>query len=189
MKVSLRKANALQESLNEAIKVNPKTESEVDVLNFDLWKTEINNVQTRYFEDVRSKLEMVEARFAIRKEIANHNTLSGVTDLLGELAQVESMMTTIQRWILRQTVRSTDEVLEKKRSRRMTQAERVDYDGYISMDVSVIGKGDHDHWTEKVQELRRTKASINDQLLELNIKTQIELPSQVVKILKRENLI
>tara|TARA_Y100000310_G_scaffold215716_1_gene216651 strand:- start:914 stop:1483 length:570 start_codon:yes stop_codon:yes gene_type:complete len=189
MKVSLRKANALQEALNEVIKARPKADSEVDVLNYDMWKTEINIVQTRYFDDVRSKLQMVEARFVIRNEIANHNALSGVSDLLTELAQVESMITTIQRWVLRTEIRPKDEVLEKKRSRRMAQVERADYDGYVTMDVSVIGKGDHDHWTEKVQELRRTKASINDQLLELNIRTEIELSPQVEKVLKQENLI
>ena len=57
------------------------------------------------------------------------------------------------------------------------------------MDVSVISKNDHDHWTEKVQELRRTRAKINDELLSLNIKTEIDLTPEVVKILKQENLI
>ena len=57
------------------------------------------------------------------------------------------------------------------------------------MDVSVISKGDHEHWAEKVQELRRTKAKINDELLSLNIKTEIDLTPEVVKILKQENLI
>ena len=71
----------------------------------------------------------------------------------------------------------------------MARAENADYDGYISMDVSVISKGDHDHWTEKVQELRRTKAKNNDELLSLNIKTEIDLSPEVVKILKNENLI
>ena len=71
----------------------------------------------------------------------------------------------------------------------MARAENADYDGYISMDVSVISKNDHDHWTEKVKELRRTKAKINDELLSLNIKTEIDLTPQVVKVLKRENLI
>ena len=71
----------------------------------------------------------------------------------------------------------------------MVRVENADYDGYIEMDVSVISKGDHDHWTEKVQELRRTKAKINDELLSLNIKTEIDLTPEVVKTLKQENLI
>ena len=71
----------------------------------------------------------------------------------------------------------------------MARAENADFDGYISMDVSVISRNDHDHWTEKLQELKRTKAKLNDDLLSLNIKTEIDLPSQVVKVLKQENLI
>ena len=57
----------------------------------------------------------------------------------------------------------------------MARAENADYDGYISMDVSVISKNDHEHWTEEVKGLRRTKAKINDELLSLNIKTEIDL--------------
>ena len=189
MKVSLRKANALQEQLNEAIKNRPSADHEVNVVDYELWKSEIENAQTKWYKEVESKLKMVEARFSIRKSIANHNTLSGVTDLLTDLNHVESKITTIQRWILQRDVRSKDEVLEKQRSRKVARAENADYDGYISMDVSVISKGDHDHWTEKVQELRRTKARINDELLSLNIKTEIDLTPEVVKILKQENLI
>ena len=189
MKVSLRKANALQEQLNEAIKIRHSADHEVNVVDFELWRSEIESSQTKYFTEVKRKLEMVEARFSIRKNIANHNTLSGVTDLLTDLNHVESKMTTIQRWILQREVRSKDEVLEKQRNRKVARAENADYDGYISMDVSVIGKADHDHWTEKVQELRRTKARINDELLSLNIKTEIALTPEVVKTLKQENLI
>ena len=189
MRVSLRKANALQEQLNEAIKIRPSADHEVNVVDFELWRSEIESSQTKSFTDVKRKLEMVEARFSIRKNIANHNTLSGVTDLLTDLNHVESKMTTIQRWILQRDVRSKDEVLEKQRNRKVARAENADYDGYISMDVSVIGKDDHDHWTEKVQELRRTKAKINDELLSLNIKTEIDLTPEVVKTLKQENLI
>ena len=59
----------------------------------------------------------------------------------------------------------------------------------MEMEVSVIGKEDRDHWENKVKELRRRKASINDQLLELNIRTDIELPTFVEEVLRKENLI
>ena len=57
------------------------------------------------------------------------------------------------------------------------------------MEVSVISKEDRDHWEDKVKELRRRKATINDQLLELNIRTDIELPTFVEEVLRKENLI
>jgi len=189
MKVSLRKANALQEQLNEAIKSRPSADHEVNVVDHEMWKTEVENAQAKYYDEVKRKLEMVETRFSIRKSIANHNTLCGVTDLLTDLNHVESKITTIQRWITQREVRSKDEVLEKQRNRKVARAENADYDGYISMDVSVIGKNDHEHWTEKVKVLKRNKAKINDELLSLNIKTEIDLTPQVVRVLKQENLI
>lgn len=189
MKVSLRKANALQEALGEAIKSATKTSFEVDVVNYEWWKKEINNTQSRYLDEVRGKLEMVKARFEIRKEISTHNNLCGVSDKLTELAQFDSMITTIQRWILQRPTREQDEILEKKRDRKLIRLNNPEYDGYSNMDVSVISIGEHNHWTDKVQELRRNKASINDQLLELNIRTEILLSSQVESVLRKENLI
>ena len=85
MKVSLRKANALQEQLNEAIKTRPNADHEVNVIDYELWKSEVENAQTKYYKEVERKLDMVEARFSIRKRIANHNTLCGVTNLLADL--------------------------------------------------------------------------------------------------------
>ena len=189
MKVSLRKANSLQEALGEVIKSTPKTSYEVDVVYYEWWKKEINNTQSRYLDEVRGKLEMVKARFDIRKEISTHNNLCGVSDNLADLAQVDSMITTIQRWILQRPTREQDEILEKKRERKMIRLDNPEYDGYSNMDVSVISKGEHNHWTDKVQELRRKKASINDQLLELNFNTEILLSSQVEAVLRKENLI
>jgi len=189
MKVSLRKANALQEALAEAIKSAPKSDSEVDVLNHEMWFEEINNAQSRYFDEIRNKLKLVEARFSIRTKILHHNNLSGVSELLTELAEIDSKIITIQRWIVQKPIRQQDGILVKKRTRKVAQIERADYDGYEEMDVSVIGKGDREHWEGIVKELRRKKASINDRLLELNIKTEIELSSQVEAVLRKENLI
>ena len=66
MKVSLRKANALQEQLNELIKTRPNADHEVNVIDYELWRSEVENAQTKYYKEVESKLEMVEARFSIR---------------------------------------------------------------------------------------------------------------------------
>ena len=97
MRVSLRKANALQEALAEAVKSTPKTQREVDVLNTVMWKPEINNVQTRYFDEIRGKLDMVNVRFTIRQLVSAANAESGVSDLLTELASTDSAIITIQR--------------------------------------------------------------------------------------------
>ena len=189
MKVSLRKANALQEALAEAVKSSTKTQREVDVLNTVMWKPEINNVQTRYFDEIRGKLDMVNVRFTIRQLVSTANAECGVSDLLTELASTDSAIITIQRFIVQQSVREKDEILEKKRERKLARVDNPEYDGYMEMEVSVISKEDRDHWEDKVKELRRRKASINDQLLELNIRTDIELPTFVEEVLRKENLI
>ena len=57
MKVSLRKANALQEQLNEAIKNRPSADHEVNVVDFELWRSEIENAQTKCIKKWRVNLK------------------------------------------------------------------------------------------------------------------------------------
>ena len=57
MRVSLRKANALQEQLNEAIKNRPSADHEVNVVDYEMWKSEIENAQTKWYREVESKLK------------------------------------------------------------------------------------------------------------------------------------
>ena len=68
MKVSLRKANALQEQLNEAIKTRPN----VDFLKSMLLTTNCGGLrlkmQTKYYKEVERKLDMVEAGFLFVSE-------------------------------------------------------------------------------------------------------------------------
>ena len=109
--------------------------------------------------------------------------------MLTELASTDSAIITIQRFVVQQTIREKDEIVEKKRERKLARVDNPEYDGYMEMEVSVIGKEDRDHWENKVKELRRKKATINDQLLELNIRTDIELPTFVEEVLRKENLI
>ena len=56
MKVSLRKANMLQNSLNELVKESTEISSMVDVMTQDNWETELDNVRNEYFAEVESKL-------------------------------------------------------------------------------------------------------------------------------------
>ena len=189
MKVSLRKANALQEALAEAVKSSTKTQREVDVLNTVMWKPEINNVQTRYFDEIRGKLDMVNVRFTIRQLVSTANAECGVSDLLTEFGILLTQQSLpFKGSSFNNLAREKDEILEKKRERKLARVDNPEYDGYMEMEVSVISKEDRDHWEDKVKELRR-KASINDQLLELNIRTDIELPTFVEEVLRKENLI
>ena len=42
---------------------------------------------------------------------------------------------------------------------------------------------------EEVRDVRTEKAVINDEILELNVRTEVELTPEVVEVLQRENLV
>ena len=71
-----------------------------------------------------------------------------------ELNSTDSAIITIQRFIVQQSAREKDEILEKKRERKLARVDNPEYDGYMEMEVSVISKEDRDHWEDKVKELR-----------------------------------
>ena len=57
MRVSLRKANALQEQLNEAIKTRPSADHEVNVIDYELWRSEIEMPRPNTTKKWRSNLK------------------------------------------------------------------------------------------------------------------------------------
>ena len=86
---------------------------------------------------------------------------------------VESKITTIfLRWITQREVQKTKFL--KSRSVKWLGLKMLTM-MVTSLWMSVISKNDFEHWTEEVKGLRRIKAKINDELLSLNIKTEIDL--------------
>jgi len=191
MKISLRKANTIQELVGEALKQSLESPANLDVLAIDEWKDELIFARKTFLSEVATRAQLVSARYEVRKRISEENAKQGVTTLLATLAETDTMINLMKRNVVDQTVSDKYDVVEKKRERKITLLDKEGMHVYRSdtFDVSIIDAETIKTYKEKVKVLKRKRQRINDELLEKNIRSEIELPSWAVDLLREHGLI
>ena len=191
MKISLRKANTIQELVGEALKQPLESPANLDVLAIDEWKDELIFARKTFLSEMATRAQLVSARYEVRKRISEENAKQGVTTLLATLAETDTMINLMKRNVVDQTVSDKYDVVEKKRERKITLLDKEGMHVYRSdtFDVSIIDAETIKTYKEKVKVLKRKRQRINDELLEKNIRSEIELPSWAVDLLREHGLI
>lgn len=186
MKVTLRKANALQAAINESLGQLDLT-TEVRVNEFEVPADKIANATARLFENMETRGKLLDALYEIRKSVSTANHVSGVNDLLVEAARVDKDQAFNARLAKVEPMLDTDVILGKQAKMK---ARTEDYYGREDAIIS----GVLDATTVKVfkdaqLDLKKKKVEIQDALLELNVRTEIDLSDQTVSTLKTAKIL
>ena len=191
MKISLRKANTIQELVGEILQQPLESPTNLDVMAIDEWKDELRFARKTFLSEMATRTQLVSARYEVRKLISEENAKQGVTSLLATLAETDTMINLMKRNVVDQTVSDKYDVVEKKRERKITLLDKEGMHVYRSdtFDVSIIDAETIKTYKEKVKVLKRKRQRINDELLEKNIRSEIELPSWAVDLLREHGLI
>ena len=190
MKISLRKANALQTSINEAIRSITITPT-VDISEFEDIDTAINDALTKAVEADERQLNLTRALYTIRKLVGNANAVSGINDKLSEIAFLTKRIE--QRAALASATPVEDIAiltgkLDKIRNRK-EDSQRSLYGIIDTVSTGVLGPEAIKLYSDSTKKFKKEKQKLNDELLELNIRTQIELDADTVTLLQEEGLI
>ena len=191
MKISLRKANTIQELVGEALKQPLESPANLDVLAIDEWKDELIFARKTFLSEMAARAQLVSARYEVRKRISEENAKQGVTTLLATLAETDTMINLMKRNVVDLTASDKYDVVEKKLERKiiLLDKEGLHYNRSDTYDVSIIDAETIKTYKEKVKVLKRKRQRINDELLEKNIRSEIELPSWAVDLLREHGLI
>ena len=191
MKISLRKANTIQELVGEALQQSLESPTNLDVMAIDEWKDELRFARKTFLSEVATRAQLVSARYEVRKLISEENAKQGVTSLLATLAETDTMINLMKRNVVDQTVSDKYDVVEKKRERKIAllDKEGLHYNRSDTYDVSIIDAETIKVYKETVKVLKRKRQRITDELLEKNIRSEIELPSWAVDLLREHGLI
>ncbi len=189
MKISLRKANALQASIVEAIK-GLTFSGTIQISEFENAEEKIKSTRDEFMREVFRRNDLNETLYAIRKAVAEANASAGVNDKLNVVALLDRKIQNLTE-LSRLSVRESPEVLfgrlEKIRARKEESSRVYGYDNNVSS--TVFSKEDINGFKANLAEAKKAKQKLQDELLELNVRTQIELADSNVAILQRENLI
>jgi hypothetical protein len=190
MNITLRKANAVQNSINEAIR-SIEIKTVIDLNEFQDVTAELQNANNTLFTNDSRRQKLLMALYNIRALVGTANAQSGIDMKLATAAFIDKRVAQLSELSSNKAVMDLSVIngkLEKIRNRKDDSRASL-YGRDETVSTSVIGEDQLKQIKAEIQNLKKQKQKINDEVLELNIKTEIPLSDDVVKTLTDEGLI
>ena len=187
MNISLRRASALQNSIQEVLR-----SIQVDsVIKVDEFKTPGDTVlaanKTLLENDAR-RVALSVAYYNIRSLVAAANVSCGISMKLATAAFVDRRISQLQEMIAAgaRDLVVVERKIEKIRSSTDTASRLY---GHDNVTTSVLTEEQIAAFKSELLALKKQKQNLNDEILELNIKTEVPLGENTATTLSREDLI
>lgn len=190
MNITLRKANAIQNSINEALS-NIKLEKTIELNEFQDPATELKKANDQLFADDARRQKLLLALYNIRALVGTANAQNGVDTALAQAAFADKRISQLDEIAKCSTMIDPTVIsgrLDKIRNRK-EEARSALYGRDETVSTSVITKEQSEQAKNEIKNLKKQKQKLNDEILELNIKTEIPLSEDVVNTLRTEGLI
>lgn len=189
MKLSLRKASALQASINETLK-GIVLDVNVSLNEFQDAEAVIAAKRAELTERIQRQIALTKALYAIRMAVGAANAASGVDNTLAEMALADKTIR-IYTQLSGVAERTSAAVIAGKLHKIANRKDDSNRSYLFESEVSttVFEKSDIDEAKAKLAEAKKTKQKLQDKLLEINVRNEIELPQEVVDVLNKENLL
>ena len=191
MNISLRKANAVQTGINDAIK-SIKIETTLELNEFqDVQAALVKANETLFANDSRRQ-RLLLALYNIRGLVGTANAQNGIDLKLATAAFIDKRIGQLDE--LSKLTAVTDLAvingkLEKIKNDKGESSRRSLYGLIDTVSTTVVSQEQIDQVKVEIQNLKKQKQKINDEVLELNIKTEIPLSEDVVASLQAEGLL
>jgi uncharacterized protein YdcH (DUF465 family) len=188
MKFTLRKANALQNTIQEHIKT-VNISATVSLNEFQIPAVELSVARNTLIANDIQRAKLTKALYGIRAQVGRANVESGVSDLLAEAAYIDKRLGHL-KGLTESKVVESDIVLEGKLEKLRSQEKNSRIYGYNdTVDTGVLTAEQIEGYKAEMRSLKKQKQSINDKVLELNVRTEIELDADTVSLLQAEQLV
>ena len=191
MNLTLRKANAVQNSINDTIKsIEVKTSLELN--EFQDVVAELKKANDTLFTNDSRRQRLLLAMYNIRGLVGAANAQSGIDMKLATAAFIDKRIAQLEPFSKLEPVTDLAVIngkLEKIRNDK-SETRRASIYGYNdTVTTTVVSAEQIAQVKVEIQNLKKQKQKLNDEILELNIKTEIPLSEDVVKTLQDEGLI
>lgn len=186
MKISLRKANAVQNSINDMLK-GLDVQTSVSLNEFEGVQDQIQVIRDRFHANLSARNSLIDALYEIRQKVAKANSKK-INDMLAQVAKLEKDIGFNQNLAGKGSQVSL-KVLEGQINKN--KEAKDDGYGYSRRDIvtSIFTESEIEDYKRKVIDLKRQKQRLQDELLELNVQTEIELNKETVALLKNVGIL
>jgi hypothetical protein len=190
MKITLRKANALQQAVTEAM-TKLQFGTDISINEFQVPLDVIKDAGKKFADNLVRRNKLIDALYEIRREVSRANATSDINDTLAILASTEKQISFYTRLSQRGVQTDMEIITGKLRKIKRRTAEHPDviYSHDEEVKTSIFNQAEIDGFCVMVNHLKRTKQEMQDALLEMNVRTEFTLSSDVVATLKVEEII
>lgn len=190
-KINLRKANAIQGAINNLMReITVKTT--VSLNEFEDTAQRITGANTDAMAADARRGDLLMALYSIRTMVGVANAQSGIVSKLTHAAFIDKRLAQLAEMGNESNVMINATVIQGKLEKiknRKEESHRSIYGREDEVTTGVMTQEQVDNVRKVIAELRKQKQSLNDEILELNIRTEIELEATVETILTREGVL
>jgi hypothetical protein len=190
MKINLRKANALQLSVQDAIK-SIKFDTEVKINEFQVAEDVIAKAREDFAAKQDRHRNLLNSLYDIRKAVSQANAAQGVDLKLADVALMDKKIQYLAE-LAGKTVRDSVEVVAGKMDKLRNRKESTSslYYGHdATVDTSIFTAEDIAGFRTAVSLGKKAKQKLQDELLDINVRTEIVLADDVAAMLTAEGLL
>ena len=192
MELSLRKANALQEEINQLVDNGfDSIDDSVDAMLVNDWQQATAALRSEHQIQLDDKLDLINARYLIRSLIGKANALNEISTILGHVANNDAQINLLN-WRLRNLdIQKDSAIYDRKIELKKQELEKAERSSFSRDSVTVpvytrAYKKDHE---KQVRVLEKMNVRYKDRLLEKNITTKVTLPASVIDLLAKYDLL
>jgi len=190
MNITLRKANTIQNSINDAVK-NIKFDTTVELNEFQDPGVELTKANEALFAADARRQKLTMALYNIRALVGTANAASGIDTALAKAAFIDKRIGQLEQLSDLKPFTDLEVIkgkLEKIKSLKDEARSRI-YGYGDTVSTTVVSKEQIDQAKGEILSLKKSKQKLNDEILELNIKTEIPLADDTVATLQAEGLL
>ncbi len=191
MNITLRKANAVQNSINDAVK-NIRVELTVEINEFQNVEDTLGKANNELIANDGRRQNLIMALYNIRALVGTANAASGIDTALAKAAFIDKRIGQLEQLANASEITSLEVIkgkLEKIRNDKSESARSRIYGYSDTVSTSVLSKEQIAQAKTEILNLKKQKQKLNDEILELNIKTEIPLSDDTVATLTAEGLL
>ena len=188
MKITLRKANALQNTIQDHIKTI-EVKTSISLNEFQVPSAELACAREGVVANDLQRAKLTQALYRIRAQVGRANVESGVADLLTDAAYIDKRLGHLKGLTESKAVEADAVIDGKLQKLREGDAKTRIYGYGDTVDTGVLTAEQIEGYKAEMRDLKKQKQSINDKVLELNVRTEIEMNADTVSLLQAEQLV
>ena len=191
MNITLRKANAVQNSINDAIR-SIKIETSIELNEFQDVTAELQAANDLLLNNDARRQKLLLALYNIRGLVGTANANSGIDLALAKAAFIDKRIGQLEQFASASEMIDLEVIkgkLEKIKNDKGETSRRSIYGYSDTVSTSILGKEQIAQAKAEILNLKKQKQQLNDEVLELNIKTEVPLSDDTVATLQAEGLI